>query len=331
MANRQKPTAVMIIPTGAGCSIGGHAGDATPAARLLGSVCHELVLHPNVVNASDINEMPENALYVEGSLLDRFLEGDVALRRPRRVNRILLVANKLTPMIVNGVNAGISTLAIDVKYEELKVPLTLKATKDYRGQATGEVGGVDDLVNQVLMYFRENRYDALAVVTPVDVDDEVSLEYLRNGGVNPWGGVEAIASREIASRLDGIPVAHAPIETESLKTFNEVVHRGMGAEVVSNAYLNCVMKGLRWAPKGVVISRFGDLFVDDIDVLVSPDGCWGPPHEACYKKKIPILLVESNKTVSPNYSALPHISLKSYMEAAGWIVAMGEGLKTEYL
>ena len=30
---------VMIIPTGIGCEIGGHCGDATPPARLLGACC----------------------------------------------------------------------------------------------------------------------------------------------------------------------------------------------------------------------------------------------------------------------------------------------------
>ena len=29
---------VMIIPTGIGCEIGGHCGDATPPARLLGGL-----------------------------------------------------------------------------------------------------------------------------------------------------------------------------------------------------------------------------------------------------------------------------------------------------
>ena len=50
--------AVLLVPTGIGAAIGGHAGDATPVARLLASVCDTLVTHPNVVNASDINEMP---------------------------------------------------------------------------------------------------------------------------------------------------------------------------------------------------------------------------------------------------------------------------------
>src|ERR1700750_3160498 len=38
--------AVMLIPTGVDCAIGGHAGDATPAARLLANVCDQLILHP---------------------------------------------------------------------------------------------------------------------------------------------------------------------------------------------------------------------------------------------------------------------------------------------
>ena len=52
----------MIIPTGYGAKLGGHSGDATPVAKLLGSIADNLILHPNVVNASDINELPENGL-----------------------------------------------------------------------------------------------------------------------------------------------------------------------------------------------------------------------------------------------------------------------------
>ncbi|MCK5642102.1 MAG: DUF3326 domain-containing protein, partial [Gammaproteobacteria bacterium] len=48
---------VFIIPTGIGCSIGGHAGDATPAFKLIASLSDIAITHPNVVNASDINEL----------------------------------------------------------------------------------------------------------------------------------------------------------------------------------------------------------------------------------------------------------------------------------
>ena len=82
--------AVMIIPTGVGAELGGHAGDACPAARLLAEACDTLVLHPNVVNASDLNELPVNSLYVEGSVLTRLMMGTVGLS-PVRSNRILVV------------------------------------------------------------------------------------------------------------------------------------------------------------------------------------------------------------------------------------------------
>ncbi|MBW7990019.1 MAG: DUF3326 domain-containing protein [Planctomycetes bacterium] len=53
---------VFIVPTGIGAEIGGHSGDATPAAKLIAAACDKLIVHPNVVNASDINEMSENML-----------------------------------------------------------------------------------------------------------------------------------------------------------------------------------------------------------------------------------------------------------------------------
>lgn len=45
-------TAIMIVPTGIGASIGGYAGDALPAARLLSSVVDTLITHPNVLNGA---------------------------------------------------------------------------------------------------------------------------------------------------------------------------------------------------------------------------------------------------------------------------------------
>ena len=85
--------AVMLIPTGVDCAIGGHAGDATPAARLIASQCDNLVLHPNVVNASDVNEQSDNALYVEGSVICRMMMGMVGLQKVRQ-NRVLLVTEE---------------------------------------------------------------------------------------------------------------------------------------------------------------------------------------------------------------------------------------------
>ena len=85
--NQERFTAVMLVPTGIGALVGGHAGDAAPAARLLAACADTLITHPNVVNAADVNEMSENTLYVEGSVITRLMMGTAALA-PRRTNRI---------------------------------------------------------------------------------------------------------------------------------------------------------------------------------------------------------------------------------------------------
>jgi hypothetical protein len=57
-SNNDEFNTVLMIPTGIGAQVGGHAGDAGAVARLIGSGCDNLITHPNVVNGSDINEMP---------------------------------------------------------------------------------------------------------------------------------------------------------------------------------------------------------------------------------------------------------------------------------
>ena len=314
--------AVMIIPTGIGCEIGGHAGDATPAAKLLASCCDKLILHPNVVNASDINEMPPNSLYVEGSVLDRFLEGSIELKEVRQ-NKILLAVNSpVKPETVNAANAARVTIGADIKIVELKTPLRMIGKlKD--GLATGDVTGWEELVEQVWQY----DFNALAVSSVIEVADGVCLEYFKSGGVNPWGGVEAKASKLIASRLD-MPVAHAPIEGSSEKIQNEVfysiVNPAMAAEAVSNCYLHCVLKGLHKAP------RIGKgLSVDDVDAMVSPHGCWGRPHYACAEAGIPIIVVKENKCVLNQTPASEVVLVESYIEAAGLISCMKAGIVPE--
>jgi hypothetical protein len=313
---------VMIIPTGIGCKIGGHAGDATPAAKLLGACCDKLILHPNVVNASDINEMPLNALYVEGSILDRLLEGTIQLREVRQ-NRILLAVN--TPVrneTINAASATRSSMGADIRIIELETPLRMVG-KFKDGKATGDVYGWEELVEQVWKY----EFDALAISSVIEVADDVCLEYFKEGGVNPWGGVEAKASKLIASKLD-MPVAHAPVEGSSNETQNEifysVVNPAMAAEAVSNCYLHCVLKGLHRAP------RIGKgLSVDDIDCLVTPVGCVSRPHHACIEAGIPIIAVKENTTVLNDPIPDEFIFVENYIEAAGLLMVMRAGISVE--
>ena len=309
----------MIIPTGIGCAIGGHAGDATPAAKLLGSCCDKIILNPNVVNASDINEMPPNALYVEGSIIDRFLDGSIELKEVSQ-NRILVAVNSpVQPETINAVSAARSTIGADIKIVELTTPLRMIG-KFQNGIATGEVTGWEELVTKVWQY----EFDALALASVIEVSDEVCVKYFKEGGVNPWGGVEAKASKLIASKLD-MPVAHAPVEGSSNETQNEIFHNiadpAMAAEAISCCYLHCVLKGLHKAP------RIGTgLSVDDIDVMVSPCGCWGRPHYACVEAGIPIISVKENSCVLGDDHKPGTIGVDNYLEAAGYISAMKAGI-----
>jgi len=47
---------IFIVPTGIGCEVGGFAGDALPAAKLLASASGCLITHPNVMNGGTLSE-----------------------------------------------------------------------------------------------------------------------------------------------------------------------------------------------------------------------------------------------------------------------------------
>ena len=309
---------VFIVPTGLGADIGGHAGDATPAAKLIASISDILITHPNVVNASDINEMTENMLYVEGSILDRFLENKLQLE-PTFCNKILLAVN--TPIdthIVNAVSAARTTIGANIEIVELETPLSMVATKEEDGSASGIIEGYEELIKQIGRY----DYDALAISTEIKVDENVSLDYMHNGCVNPWGGVEAKASRLIADSINK-PVAHSPYTPPGhfLDKFCEIVDPRIAAECVSVCYLHCVLKGLHKAP------RIGKgLSVSEVSCLITPIGCYGRPHKACEELDIPIIVVSENKIYSKKTYVKSPIFVRNYLEAAGVVASMRSGI-----
>lgn len=316
---------VLIVPTGIGARIGGHAGDANPVCKLLASLSDTLVTHPNVVNASDINEMPDNVFYVEGSMLDRFLAGEFCLKQPLQNKILVVVNNPVRNDTYNAVQAATVTIGIDVSILELRTSLRMIATFE-SGVATGDVFGWQELVEQV----KDMDYDALAIHTPIEVPRDIALSYYRTGGVNPWGGIEAKASKLIATALNK-PVAHAPLEntppedTELYGIMNEVVDPRIAPEAISFCYLHCVLKGLNRAPR---ISETG-LAVSDIDVMVSPDGCFGKPHHACLIANIPVIVVRENKTICSEQPHSRFIYVENYWEAAGIIACMKAGITKE--
>ena len=313
---------VMIIPTGIGCEIGGHAGDATPAAKLLGHVSDHIIVHPNVVNGSDLNEMPPNSLYVEGSMLDRFLEDEFGLRQATAKNRILVVVNEVRPETVNAVSATRANLGADVRIMELKEPLHMTGYVEH-GKATGHFSGAAKLISQIA----HEDYDALAIATPIEVDKDIALNYFNNGGVNPWGGIEALVTKYIGSKINK-PCAHAPVDERNItmEELDVVVDPRMAAEVISQCFLHCVLKGLHRAPRVHWHHYSGPgLRMQDIDVMVSPM-CWGRPHVACEKAGIPIIFVRENTTTDKSIEEMPALYVNNYLEAAGLIAAIGAGV-----
>jgi hypothetical protein len=311
---------VLIIPTGIGCEIGGHAGDANPVAKLMGSCCDNLILHPNVVNSSDVNEMPENSWYVEGSCLNRFLRGEIYLDKPR-LNKILIAVNKADWQSINAVSGARATIGSNAEIIELDKPLGLIAQmKD--GLASGEVVNWEPLVEQV----RQHEFDALGIATPITIDEDTLRKYFQAGGVNPVGGVEAVASKLISSALNK-PVAHGPVDY-AIPGFEEIVDPRTAIEIVTLNFIHCLLKGLNKAPRLSDTKKSGSLGAEDIDFMISPAGCLGEPHEACLQRGIPIVVVRENKSVLHEYEDGDErfIFVDNYIEAAGLMMAMKAGI-----
>ncbi len=326
----------LIVPTGIGASIGGDAGDATPVAKLLAACCDWLIVHPNVVNASDINEMPENALYVDGYTLDRFLLGAEGLKRCRSHNRILVVCNNpIDPLTANAVNAARHTLGADIIVCALRKPLLMVAAFDGSGRATGSVSGVDELVAQV----KEYEFDVIALHTPIQCAMDVQKRYFRKGGVNPWGGVEDIVSRLVSRQLR-VPVAHAPLEYNlefnGEAALRDLHHQNvpsrMAAEAISNAYLHCVLKGLHDCPLPCK-PAVADWTVMDLDFMILPNGVCPPDAETAIKNGTKLIQVFENKTVAAHGRAINAGSThaENYLEAAGMVACMRAGVLPEFV
>jgi len=343
-ARSEKFNAVMLIPTGVDCAIGGHAGDATPAARLLASVCDQLVLHPNVVNASDVNEQTENCLYVEGSLICRLLMGTVGLRKVRQ-NRVLLVTENRTdaPNVVdqtiNCAEGARATLGMDIsEVVVLEQELFMQTGVSDSGRVTGRVERLGHLLD--MLADKRETYDAVALATRITphIDTvELHRSYFGAGGPNPWGGVEAILTHLVSSVLD-VPSAHAPtMSSEALRTESwGVVEPRKAAEVISTTYLFCVLKGLNRAPR-VLANPSGVydpsmLTAEDVSCLVIPDGCVGLPTLAAVEQGIPVVAVRNNANLMKN--DLRNLPFRpgqlqyaaNYYEAAGIMAAMKAGV-----
>ena len=335
---------VLLIPTGVGAEIGGHAGDAGPVARLFAEVCDTVVLHPNVVNASDLNEMPPNALYVEGSVITRLLMGTAGLS-PVRSNRILVIIDAhhddlFVNAAVNTVSSARATYGLSAEVVCLDPPVELRARYAPSGRAAGSVEQLEGLCR--VLDDRSGEYDAVALSSVINVPPDFHQGYFDEAGemLNPWGGVEAMLTHALSSMYD-IPTAHSPMfESREIANMDPgIVEPRLAAEAVSETFIQCTLKGLRQSPRIVTdhqaMGRPGVFTSEDVSCLVIPDGCLGLPTLAALEQGIPVIAVRENRNAMKNdLSLLPwspgqfHV-IDNYWEAVGVLAALKAGIAVD--
>ena len=345
--NAEEFNAVLLIPTGIGSEIGGHAGDATPVARLLGSACDNLILHPNVVNASDINEAPDNAIYVEGSVITRLLMGTAGLKSIHSNRLMAIVDGKHSPRFIhsalNTIDGARATYGLNCERVVLmEPPIQMQAKYMESGLAAGEIEGLGSLFSLLDEYRTE--FDAIALTSVIQVPSGYHGQYFKSEGnmVNPWGGVEAMLTHAVSSVYD-IPAAHSPMmENDEIANMDTGrVDPRIASETISMSFLNCVLKGLRNSPRIVTqqeqFFRPGVRTAEDVSCLVIPDGCLGLPTLAALEQGIPVIAVEENKNLMNNdLNQLPWATgqfhrVSTYLEAAGVMLALRTGLSIKSL
>lgn len=330
--------AVLLIPTGIGAELGGHCGDGNAVARLIASACDTLVTHPNVVNASDINEMKENTLYVEGSIITRLLSGQIGLQKVRS-NKTLMLMDKHSDQlfnneVINAVSSARVTLGLDCDVLEMDNIVDSASTYSSSGRAVGEINYLERLCNVIQQH--GPNYDTIGLTTFIKVPPHYRNQYFVEGEdmVNPWGGIEAMLTHSIAETFN-IPCAHSPMMSsrEEFELNLGIVDPRKAPETSSTTYLHCVLKGLHKAPK--ITSHEKGLNAEQISCMIIPDKCVGLPTLACLEQGIPVIAVRENANkMENNLQNLPFRSDKlfivnNYLEAVGVMHALRSGVSIE--
>ena len=331
---------VFVVPTGVGAEVGGHAGDATPASTLLASICDRLITHPNVFNASDIIQIPPNAWYVEGSLLARLLMGTIGLR-PVRSNRLLVLIQDhedemFTNAAINSVNAARSSYGLSAQICLVDREFRMVSAYSDQGAASGQIYGLERVFD--ILDRHAGTFDAVAITSVIELSQELHQRYYEEAGdiVNPWGGVEAMLTHAITLGY-GVPAAHSPmLESREIADMDfGVVDPRMAAEVVSIAFLQCILRGLQHSPAVVPIDvhkKGIGLGAADVSCLVLPDRCIGLPTLAALWQGIPVVAVaDKTNRMENRLTSLPwregqFYQVANYLEAAGVVASLRAGL-----
>jgi hypothetical protein len=331
----------MVVPSGVGCRVGGYAGDALPAARLMAAASGCLITHPNVLNAAALYWSDPRLHYVEGWALNRFACGDLvlAMGRQQRVGLVLDAAIedslKLRHLQVAQACAASLGLAIGpvVTTEE---PLGVGLAWGTSGASWGTLRAPEALLRAGERVV-EGGGTAIAVVArfPDDPSAEALESYRHGEGVDGLAGAEAVISHLLSRHLR-VPCAHAP----ALSTLppDPLLDPRAAAEELGHTFLPCVLVGLSRAPDLVAPEAIGAqgpevLRADQLRAVVAPAGALGGEAVlAAAERGVPLIAVTSNRCVLQVNGAalgLQVVEASSYAEAAGLVLALREGLALE--
>jgi hypothetical protein len=344
MSTAEPLLTLMLIPTGIGCQVGGYAGDALPAARLLAAASGCLVTHPNVMNGASLYWRDPRIHYVEGAALDRFAAGELALR-PVRAQRVGVVLDAgieadLRLRHLQVIEACRATLGLDLGPVLLtEAPLEVTLEQGASGSSWGRLHRPDALL-RAGERLRDAGATAIAVVArfPEDPTSEALAAYRSGCGVDALAGAEAVISHLLTDALQ-LPCAHAPA-LRALPLDPELDPRA-AAEEIGHTFLPCVLVGLSQAPDLLPIDaaaressaahalESGWLHPSRIGAVVAPaTALGGAAVLATAERGIPLIAVHNPSVLEVDAAALglEALSASSYSEAAGLLLALREGI-----
>ncbi len=331
-----KSPTIFIIPTGIGCEIGGFAGDALPAAKLLASASGCLITHPNVMNGGSLSEKNKDIFYVEGYSLDRFAKGEIGLKSVKQQKIGIIFDSSIEHEILmrhlQVADACVATLGIDVdSYVLTKKPIGIAIDSESQGISGGLIENPDTLIEAGESLISKG-ITAIAIVAkfPDNLDLIETNLYREGKGVDPIAGVEAVISHLISKFLK-VPCAHAP--ALSPIQLNEDLDPRAASEEIGYTFLPSVLIGLSKAPDLIELSDENKnitLHPSHIESIVVPSGALGGEAVlAGIERGLNIIAVKNENILNldnHNFNYPKLIEVNNYFEAAGLILSIREGI-----
>lgn len=335
-------TAVLIVPTGIGASIGGYAGDALPVAKAMTQVVDRLITHPNVMNGAQLYWSDPKIEYVEGYALDRFAHGEWGLQSVIQ-NRIGVVFDRgieedLRLRNIQAIEAVRATLGINVTHTiTTDYPLEVQLRQSDSGASWGTIGRPDSLLRAVDQLIRKAGITAVAVIArfPEDIDQEALQDYRQGAGVDRLAGAEAVISHLVVREFQ-IPCAHAPALPPL--PLDESISPRSCAEELGYTFLPCVLVGLNRAPQYITSlqrPQIETIWAEVVNAIILPASACGGSAVLSLSQYHPLIIaVEDNQTtlnVYPEMLGLSAIRVKSYLEAIGILAGYRAGINPQTL